>query len=294
MALLVMALADLGVDPSSFTGSQVGIITDDDRHGRRSLRSGATASARRWRPERYPWWRGSRASRPTRESPRSAAAGPTRRLWRWPRSWRGPLRDLHRRHRGVHGDPRIVPRHTGINRISFEEMLEMAATGGRVLDLRPSNSPGTTMSHCMCGEQLHLGARHVGGGGGCRNGRCCRHRCDPRTSEAKVTVSGSPGPSRRGSPLFRALADKSINVDMIVQNTSAHGTRTSRSRSPPPISPVAVQTSQVHADELGASGVTADAEVAAGLAGRRRDEVAPRGSPRQCSRRSPTRGSTST
>ena len=62
--------------------------------------------------------------------------------------------------------------------------------------------------------------------------------------------------------LFRALADKSINVDMIVQNTSAHGTTDISFTVPTADLPVAVETSQALADELGASEVAADADVA--------------------------------
>ena len=81
------------------------------------------------------------------------------------------------------------------------------------------------------------------------------------TSEAKVTVSGVPDRPGVAARLFRALADKSINVDMIVQNTSAHGTTDISFTVPRPTSG-RVETSQAHADELGASGVTADADVA--------------------------------
>jgi aspartate kinase len=82
------------------------------------------------------------------------------------------------------------------------------------------------------------------------------------TSEAKVTVSGVPDRPGVAARLFRALADKSINVDMIVQNTSAHGTTDISFTVPKTDLPVSVETAQSHADELGASGVTSDADVA--------------------------------
>ena len=82
------------------------------------------------------------------------------------------------------------------------------------------------------------------------------------TSEAKVTVSGVPDRPGVAARLFRTLADKSINVDMIVQNTSAHGTTDISFTVPNADLAVAVETAQSHADELGASGVTSDADVA--------------------------------
>jgi aspartate kinase len=82
------------------------------------------------------------------------------------------------------------------------------------------------------------------------------------TSEAKVTVSGVPDRPGVAARLFRALADRSINVDMIVQNTSAHGTTDISFTVPNDDLAVATETAQAHADELGASGVTSDADVA--------------------------------
>ena len=82
------------------------------------------------------------------------------------------------------------------------------------------------------------------------------------TSEAKVTVSGVPDRPGVAARLFRALADKSINVDMIVQNTSAHGTTDISFTVPKTDLAVSVETAQSHAEELGATGVASDADVA--------------------------------
>ena len=82
------------------------------------------------------------------------------------------------------------------------------------------------------------------------------------TSEAKETVSGVPDRPGEAARLFRALADKSINVDMIVQNTSAHGTTDISFTVPKTDLAVSVETAQSHAGELGATGVAFDADVA--------------------------------
>ena len=160
-------------------------------------------------------------------------------------------------------DPRIVPEAHRINRISFEEMLEMAATGGRVLMLRAvefarnHNVP----LHVRSSFTWEPGTWVVEEDADMEEAVVTAVTHD--TSEAKVTVSGVPDRPGVAARLFRALADKSINVDMIVQNTSAarddrhllHRAQRPTCRSPwrPP---------QAHADELGASGVTADADVA--------------------------------
>src|SRR5271155_4229817 len=159
-------------------------------------------------------------------------------------------------------DPRIVPEAHRINRISFEEMLEMAATGGRVLMLRAvefarnHNVP----LHVRSSFTWEPGTWVVEEDADMEDAVVTAVTHD--TSEAKVTVSGVPDRPGVAARLFRALADKSINVDMIVQNSSAHGTTDISFTVPTADLPVAVETSQTHADELGASGVTAAADVA--------------------------------
>ena len=159
-------------------------------------------------------------------------------------------------------DPRIVPEAHRINRISFDEMLEMAATGGRVLMLRAvefarnHNVP----LHVRSSFTWEPGTWVVEEDADMEDAVVTAVTHD--TSEAKVTVSGVPDRPGVAARLFRALADKSINVDMIVQNTSAgrdHRHLVHRADRRPP---VAVETSQTHADELGASGVAARRRVA--------------------------------
>ena len=159
-------------------------------------------------------------------------------------------------------DPRVVPEAHRINRISFDEMLEMAATGGRVLMLRAvefarnHNVP----LHVRSSFTWEPGTWVVEEDADMEEAVVTAVTHD--TSEAKVTVSGVPDRPGVAARLFRALADKSINVDMIVQNTSTHGTTDISFTVPTADLPVAVETAEAHADELGASGVTADAEVA--------------------------------
>ena len=118
-------------------------------------------------------------------------------------------------------DPRVVPTAHRINRITFEEMLEIAATGGPRPQLRAVEfarnhnvplhvrssftwEPGTWVveEDADMEEAIVTAVTHD-------------------TSEAKVTVSGLPDRPGVAARLFRAQADRSINVDMIVQNTSA-------------------------------------------------------------------------
>jgi aspartate kinase len=120
-------------------------------------------------------------------------------------------------------DPRLVPGARRLGRLSYEEMLDMAATGSRVLALRSVEfarnhhvpvhvrssftwEPGTwvveedeTMEHAIISGVTH------------------------DTSEAKITLAHVPDRPGVAAKVFRALADEAINVDMIVQNVSTEG-----------------------------------------------------------------------
>ena len=76
-ALVAMALHDIGVPSTSFTGSQAGFITDTNHRNAKILEINPTGSARRSPAESFRSWPGRRECRPTRTSPSSAAAGPT-------------------------------------------------------------------------------------------------------------------------------------------------------------------------------------------------------------------------
>jgi aspartate kinase len=120
-------------------------------------------------------------------------------------------------------DPRICPSARMHSRVSFEEMLEMAATGGRVLNLR---SVEFARNHDV---PIHVRSSFTWQPG------TWVDREDPDmenaivsgvthdTSEAKVTVTGVPDEPGVAAKIFRLLADREVNVDMIVQNVSTDG-----------------------------------------------------------------------
>jgi aspartate kinase len=258
MALLVMALADLGVDASSFTGSQVGIITDGE-HTRAKIREVRGDRLREaLAAGKVPVVAGFQGVSAAREITTLGRGGSDATAVALAAVLDADVCEIYTDVTGVFtADPRIVPEAHRINRISFEEMLEMAATGGRVLMLRAVEF---ARNHNV---PLHVRSSFTWEPGTwVVEEDAVVTAVTHDTSEAKVTVSGVPDRPGVAARLFRALADKSINVDMIVQNTSANGTTDISFTVPTADLPVAVETSQVHADELGASGVTADAEVA--------------------------------
>jgi aspartate kinase len=120
-------------------------------------------------------------------------------------------------------DPRVVPEARKLSRISYEEMLEMAATGGRVLAMRSVEfarnykvpvhvrssftwEQGTWVTE----EEPNMEQPIISG-------------VTHDISEAKVTIFRVPDRPGIAATLFRALADDNINVDMIEQNVSTEG-----------------------------------------------------------------------
>jgi aspartate kinase len=81
-------------------------------------------------------------------------------------------------------------------------------------------------------------------------------------SEAKLTVTGVPDHPGVAARLFRALADHSINVDMIEQNVSIHGTTDISFTVPTPDLPVALEVARALQREIGATDVLGDSQIA--------------------------------
>ncbi|MFZ1411585.1 MAG: aspartate kinase [Micropruina sp.] len=123
-------------------------------------------------------------------------------------------------------DPRIVPGAQRIPEISYEEMLEMAASGAKILHLR-----------CVEYARRELVPVHVRSSFSERPGTWVKHIEEKKNpmeqamisgvahdrSEAKITVIGVPDRIGEAAAIFTAIADAEINLDMIVQNVSREG-----------------------------------------------------------------------
>ena len=224
MALVAMAVNDLGVSARSFTGSQAGIVTDTE-HGnakiveikgdriREALDAGHVAIVAGFQgvstaKEIVTLGRGA--------SDLTAVALAAR--------FGADACEIYTDVEGVYtADPRIVPTARKLARITLEEMLEMAATGGRVLALR---SVEYARNH---GVRIHVRSSFTWAPG------TWVEEEDPTmeqaiisgvthdSSEAKVTIEQVPDKPGVAGKVFRALADATVNVDMIVQNVSTAG-----------------------------------------------------------------------
>ena len=141
-----------GSTPPSFTGSQVGIITDDDHTRAKILEVKGDRLREALAAGKVPVVAGFQGVSATREITTLGRGGSDATAVALAAVLDADACEIYTDVTGVFtADPRIVPEAHRINRISFEEMLEMAATGGRVLMLRAVEFAGTTTSRCTSG-----------------------------------------------------------------------------------------------------------------------------------------------
>jgi len=263
MSLLCMALAELGVDAVSFTGSQAGMITDTS-HTRAKivevrgdrLRETLAAGA-------VPVVAGFQGVSTDREVTTLGRGGSDTTAVALAAALGADACEIYTDVSGVFTtDPRIVPEARKLARVSYEEMQEMAATGGRVLALR---SVEFARNHDV---PLHVRSSFTWEPGTWVDKEDASMEQAVVTavthdlSEAKVTVTGVPDRPGLAARLFRGLADRNINVDMIVQNVSLHGTTDISFTIPESDLAASTEVCEALVPDLGATGVISDDDVA--------------------------------
>ncbi|MCZ9309923.1 aspartate kinase [Corynebacterium uberis] len=224
-ALVAMAIDSLGAKAQSFTGSQAGVLTTE-RHGNARIvdvtpgrvqealdkgRICIVAGFQGVNKESRDVTTLGRGGSDTTAVALAAALG-------------ADVCEIYSDVDGVYtADPRIVPNACKLDKISFEEMLELAAVGSKILVLRSveyarafdvplrvrssySNDPGTLVAGSM--EDIPVEEAVLTG-------------VATDMSEAKITVLGIPDNPGEAAKVFRVLADAEINIDMVLQNVSS-------------------------------------------------------------------------
>jgi len=263
MALLCMALAGLGVDAVSYTGSQAGIITDTTHLKAKIVEVKADRLRSALDEGRVPVVAGFQGVSLERDVTTLGRGGSDTTAVALAAALGAEVCEIYTDVSGVFSaDPRIVPEARRLARVSYEEMLDIAASGGRVLALR---SVEFARNH---GVPLHVRSSFTWEPGTWvveeepSMEQAVVTAVTHDISEAKVTVTGVPDKPGIAARLFRALADCDVNVDTIVQNTSVHGT-TDISFTVPKIDLAdSLEVARVLAPEIGAGEVMADDGVA--------------------------------
>jgi aspartate kinase len=241
-ALLAMALNDLGVKARSYTGSQAGVITTgahgnariiDITPGRilKSLKNGNVVIVAGFQGISQDTSDITTLGRGASDTTAVALAA----------AMDADFCEIYTDVDGVFtADPRIVPGARRIPKISYEDMLEMAACGAKVLHLRCveyaraehvkvhvrssfSESPGTWVQDLDEPVVELPGQLSLNNQEGKAMEQPIISGVAQDTSEAKITVVGVPDRIGMAAKVFRTVADADINIDMIVQNVSRVG-----------------------------------------------------------------------
>ena len=263
VALLCMALADLGVPAASFTGSQAGIITDTAHRNAKILEVRPDRLRTAVDAGQVAVVGGAQGVSTAKDVTFLGRGGSDTTAVALAAALGAGSCEIYTDVSGVFtADPRIVPTARRLNQVSFEEMLEIAATGGRVLALR---SVEFARNHHV---PLHVRSSFTW-----ELGTWVKEE-DPSmeqaiisavthdTSEAKVTVADVPDRPGIAARLFRALADNAVNVDMIVQNVSHDGTTDISFTVPKDDLAVSIDVAGALQGEIGGSDVTSDGDIA--------------------------------
>ncbi len=230
MALLAMAIANLGQKARSFTGSQAGVITDST-HGRakiidvtpgrivQALDAGDIAIVAGFQG----------VSMDTKDITTLGRGGSDTTAVALAAALDAEVCEIYTDVDGIFtADPRIVPRARRIPQVTYEEMLEMCASGAKILHLRCveyarryaipihvrssfSQKTGTWVKDSLEDQEDSMEQAIISGVAHDR-------------SEAKITIVGVPDKVGEAARLFESLAVAAINIDMIVQNISASAT----------------------------------------------------------------------
>ncbi|MGI9033394.1 MAG: aspartate kinase [Acidimicrobiales bacterium] len=262
MALLCIAIWDRGVASTSFTGSQAGIVTDSD-HGRaKILEVRADRLREALADDHVVVVAGFQGVSRQRDVTTLGRGGSDTTAVALAAALGADACEIYTDVAGVFSaDPRVVPGARLLPRVSYQEMLEIAATGGRVLALR---SVEFARNH---GVAVHVRSSFTWQPGtwitkeAATMERAIISAVTHDVSEAKITVERVPDQPGIAARLFRALADESVNVDMIEQNVSVHGATDISYTVPLAELPAALKVTKALSIEIGADRVTHDAEI---------------------------------
>ncbi|HEX3823687.1 MAG TPA: aspartate kinase [Mycobacteriales bacterium] len=230
MALLAMAIANQGFEARSFTGSQAGVITDSS-HGRAriidvtpgriadAIAAGYIAIVAGFQG----------VSQDTKDITTLGRGGSDTTAVALAAALEADVCEIYTDVDGVFSaDPRRVPNARKLDRVSYEEMLEMAASGAKVLMLRCveyARRYGVRV-HVRSSFSDHDGTWVVGIPEEELVEQAIISGVAHDLSEARVTVVGVPDKPGEAAGIFRAIADADVNIDMIVQNVSGSTGRT--------------------------------------------------------------------
>jgi aspartate kinase len=238
MAVLAMAINDLGFEARSYTGSQAGLITDSTHGKARIVDVTPGRIQEALRENAIPIVAGFQGvSQETKDITTLGRGGSDLTAVALAAALYADVCEIYTDVDGIFSaDPRIVPQARQVPRITYDEMMELAAAGAKVLHLRCveyakrfdlpihvrssfSEKEGTFVIADLADQSKLKKLSKVGAimeqpiiAGVAHD-----------LGDAKITVVGVPDRPGMAAAIFQAVADAGINMDMIVQNVSVHG-----------------------------------------------------------------------
>jgi aspartate kinase len=224
VALMCMALADIGVAAHSFTGSQAGFLTDTNHQNAKILEINPYRIEDALANGIVPVVAGSQGMSTDRDVTFLGRGGSDTTAVALSKALGADLCELYTDVSGVFSaDPRVVPAARKMSSITFDELLEMTATGcpkPAMRSVEVAHSHGVPL-HIRSAFTWEQGTYVVEQEEDMEQPiiRAVTHD----VSESKITVADVPDKPGVSATLFRALAEADVNVDMIVQNVSENG-----------------------------------------------------------------------
>ncbi|MGA1086449.1 MAG: aspartate kinase [Ilumatobacteraceae bacterium] len=267
MALLCMALHDVGVDAVSFTGSQVGIITDTVHTKAKILEVKGDRVRSALGDDKVAVVAGFQGISTAKEITTLGRGGSDTTAVALAAALDADSCEIYTDVTGVFtADPRVVPQARKVPVLQFDEMLEMAGAGSKVLALRSVEFARNhdVPIHVRSSFTWEEGTWVVG-----RHHERMKNMEEPvisgvvqDASESKITILTVPDRPGVSADIFEALATANVNVDMIVQNTSTSGTTDISFTVPKADVSTAEPIVARIARDLGAGGVNHDDDIA--------------------------------
>jgi len=264
MALLAMAIHEEGLSAVSFTGSQAGIITDS-AHGKARIMDISPGRITEALGEGHvvivAGFQG--VSRDSKDVTTLGRGGSDTTAVALAGALDADVCEIYTDVNGVYtADPRLVPDARHLHRVSHEEMLELAAHGAKVLQVRSveyARNHGVTV-HVRSSFTYDEGTWVMDMDEGMEAAMVTGVAHD--SGEGKLVIRGVPDKPGVAARIFTVLAENHINVDMIVQNVSESGATDISCTLPLADGPKAVQILEALVAEVGADGVTFDEGIA--------------------------------
>ena len=226
-ALLAMALSDIGVEAMSYTGSQAGVLTTPTHGNARIIDitpGRIVACLEQGNVAIVAGFQG--VSQSTKDITTLGRGASDTTAVALAASLGADYCEIYSDVDGIYtADPRIVPSAQHVPEIGYEDMMELAASGAKILHLR-----------CVEYARRENVPVHVRSSFTDKQGTWVKNQDEVRKEphmeeaiitgiahdrgEAKITVAGVPDRIGEAAAIFKAIADHDINIDMIVQNVS--------------------------------------------------------------------------